>query len=142
MREVTPHYTAGSGIRPPTRRGKVRGVAREIVPGGGMELWHCDHDHAPGVRSCQDLTVAQRTDALQCAQAWLNRQIAARLIMDMPVLTEDQDEAQQAAGAVVTEIPGGADPLRVPEDTIGDWRPGDRAFLIPDDDVTFPGEPG
>ena len=48
--EVIPHYEAGHGIRPPNRRGRYRAVAWECVPGGGMELWHCDHDHAPGVR--------------------------------------------------------------------------------------------
>jgi hypothetical protein len=134
MREVTPHYTAGLGIRPPTRRGKV--------PGGGMELWSCGHDHATGVRSCQDLTDAQRAEAQACSKAWLEQQIAGGLIVAMPVLTEDEDEAQQAAEAIVIEIPDGADPLRVLEDTIRDRWPGDRAFLIPDDDVTFPGEPG
>lgn len=120
MRSVSPHYTAGSGIRPPTRSGKVRGVAWEFVPGGGMELWHCDHDHAPGVRSMQLVSDVQRAEAEQCAVTWLRTQAGSGLIMDMLVLTETEDEAQQAAAAIVIEIPEGADPVRVLEDTIRD----------------------
>jgi hypothetical protein len=106
MREADPRYVAGHGIRPPRRGGKVRGVAREIVPGGGVELWHCDHDHAPGIRDCRKLGSLQRAEAQQCAAAWLDRQVAAGRITAMPVLTEDEDEARQAADAIVIPLPG------------------------------------
>jgi hypothetical protein len=69
-------YEVGVGIRPPRKSGKVRGVAREHVEGGGLELWHCDHDHAPGVRSIQQLTPAQREAAEACAGAWVREQQA------------------------------------------------------------------
>jgi hypothetical protein len=116
VKEVEPHYVAGSGIRPPRRDGKYRGVAREIVPGGGLELWACDHDHAPGVRSCQLVTEAQRAEAEQCAVAWLARQIVDGFIVSWPVLTETQDEERQAADAIVIPVPDGADPVQVLED--------------------------
>jgi hypothetical protein len=82
---VTAHYEAGLGIRPPRKSGKVRGVAREVVPGGGAELWHCDHDHAPGVRSCQILTPAQQEEASRCARDWIAGQIRDGALLDMPV---------------------------------------------------------
>jgi len=68
-------YEASCGIRPPRRGGKVRGVAYVFEPGGGLELWNCGHDHAPGVRNCQLLTPEQRADARACAETWLNGQI-------------------------------------------------------------------
>jgi hypothetical protein len=85
VKEVTAHYEAGSGIRPPHKGGKVRGVAHEIVPGGGMELWHCDHDHAPGVKDCRKLTAEQRADAAACAEAHLRAEISAGRLPDMPI---------------------------------------------------------
>jgi hypothetical protein len=124
MKDVSPHYTGGSGIRPPRKSGRYRGVAWEIVPGGGMELWHCDHDHAPGVHSCPQVSDAQRTEAEQCAMTWLEQQIAGGLITGWPVLTETEDEAQQAADAIAIEVPEGADPVQALEDAIRDRWPG------------------
>lgn len=89
MDEITPHYEAGYGIRDARGRsrasGKVRGVAREIVAGGGMELWACQHDHAPGVRDCRQLTTAQRKEAAACAAAWAENEITAGARYPMPV---------------------------------------------------------
>lgn len=85
MQEVTPHYDAGFGIRPPRKSGKVRGVAQEIVCGGGVELWFCDHDHAPGVRDCRQLTADQRATAADCAAQWLSGEIDAGRLLPMPV---------------------------------------------------------
>lgn len=90
MSEVTAHYLAHSGIRPPRRGGKVRGVAREVVPGGALELWSCDHDHAPGVTSVRQLTPAQHDEACRCAEAWIAAQIAGGLILSLPVERDDQ----------------------------------------------------
>lgn len=81
-------YEAGAGIRPPRKSGKVRGVLHEIVPGGGMELRHCDHDHAPGVRDCGQLTPAQRAEAAACARAWAETEIAAGRLYPWPVRDE------------------------------------------------------
>jgi hypothetical protein len=101
MMEAQPRYVAGFGIR----RGKLRGVAREFAPGGGLELWYCDHDHAPGVRRCPDLTPAQRAGAQQCALSWLVTQIQDGWLQSLPARTEDEDEAQQAATAIVLPQP-------------------------------------
>ena len=105
MRETQPHYLAGQGIRPPDRRGKVRGVAHECVPGGGMELWHCDHDHALGVRSCLQLTDTQRAEAQSCAAAWLQRQILDGRLYSLPVWCEDGPEEAAAQGVIVLPLP-------------------------------------
>lgn len=79
-------YEAGLGIRPPRKSGRVRGVAREHVEGGGMELWACEHDHAPGARSCLQLTQAQRDEAVTCAETWIRQeQASGRLFAGWPV---------------------------------------------------------
>jgi hypothetical protein len=78
-------YEARAGIRPASKKGKVRGVASEVVPGGGIELRYCDHDHAPGVRDCRALTGAQRAEAAQCASGWLASQITGGYLTDLPV---------------------------------------------------------
>lgn len=83
-------YEAGAGIRPPRRSGKVRGVLHEIVPGSGMEIWHCDHDHAPGVHDCRQLTAEQRTEAVACARNWAGGQIAAGHLYPWPVRDEPE----------------------------------------------------
>jgi hypothetical protein len=88
--EVIPHYEAGAGIRPPNRRGRVRAVAWEIVPGGGMELWHCDHDHAPGVRNVQLLGPDEREAAFRCAAEWLAGRIADGHLHPLPVIREGE----------------------------------------------------
>lgn len=106
MREVIAHYEAGLGIRPPRKSGKVRGVAREVVPGGGMELWSCDHDHAPSVRSCLDLTRDQHAEATRCARDWLATQIHDGHLTRMPVRDEGEGE-----DAIVIPIPDSADPV-------------------------------
>ena len=77
MDEVTPHYEAGYGIR------DARGPSP--MPGGGMELWACQHDHAPGVRDCRQLTTAQRKEAAACAAAWAENEITAGALYPMPV---------------------------------------------------------
>lgn len=64
-------YEVYPGIRPPRKSGKIRGVAAEVVPGGGLELWSCEHDHAPGVRRVQDLTPQQAAEAMGCAESYL-----------------------------------------------------------------------
>lgn len=85
-RETVPHYEATAGIRPAHGRGgRVRGVAYEYVPGGGVELHSCDHDHAPGVRDCRKLTPKQRDAAADCAAEWLAGQISAGELNDLPV---------------------------------------------------------
>jgi hypothetical protein len=71
MQEVTTHYEAGLGIRPPRKSGKVRGCAREVVPGGGVEL-----------------IADQRAGAVACARAWLDDQIAQGRLYPMPVEDE------------------------------------------------------
>jgi hypothetical protein len=109
MREVTAHYEAGSGIRPPRRGGRYRAVAHEVVPGGGMELWHCDHDHAPGIRSCQQVSDAQRAEAETCAAVWLRGQIEDGRLYSMPVVTGTEQEARDAADAIVIPL-GETDP--------------------------------
>jgi len=95
MREVTPHYEAGLGIRPPRKGGRVRGVAHEVVVGGGMELWHCDHDHAPGVRNCQQLTDVQRAEAQECSRAWIQEQIEQGRLYPMPVWAEGEGPQEE-----------------------------------------------
>lgn len=82
---VTAHYEAGAGIRPPTRTGTFCAVAREVVHGGGMELWHCGHDHAPGVRIAYQASPEQHAEAVQCARAWLQHQISTGTLADLPV---------------------------------------------------------
>ena len=88
--EVIPHYEAGHGIRPPNRRGRYRAVAWELVPGGGMELWHCDHDHAPGVRKVQDASETEREAAEQCARNWLAGRISDGHLHPLPVIREGE----------------------------------------------------
>lgn len=83
-------YTIGHGIRPPDSRGKYRGVAREVVPGGGTELWACDHDHAPGVRSVRQVTAFQRGQAQLCAADWLDGEIRAGRLHPLPIETEPE----------------------------------------------------
>jgi hypothetical protein len=83
--QVIAHYEPGLGIRPPRRGGKVRGVARELEPGGGMELWHCDHDHAPGVHDVRELAPSQRAAATRCARDWLVAQIRDGHLHRLPV---------------------------------------------------------
>ncbi len=78
-------YEVHSGIRLPRKSGKVRGVLAERVPGGGMELWHCDHDHAPGVRRCPDLTPEQHAAAENCARAHAEQEKRAGRLFDWPV---------------------------------------------------------
>jgi hypothetical protein len=78
-------YEVHPGIRPPRRGGKVRGVLEERVPGGGMELWHCEHDHAPGVRSIRDLTPDQEAEANACARAHAEREKRAGRLFGWPV---------------------------------------------------------
>lgn len=90
MRKVNPHYEVFAGIRPPRKSGKVRGVAMEVVPGGALELWHCDHDHGPGVKRCPDLTPEQRTLAEMCAAEWVTQQIRDGRLPEMPVITEEK----------------------------------------------------
>lgn len=75
MQETQPHYEAGYGIRPPRKSGKVRGVAYEIVQGGGTELWYCEHDHAE----------APRAQARACARNWLQDQISQGRLQPLPV---------------------------------------------------------
>lgn len=112
MKEAEPHYEAGSGIRPPRRGGKVRAVAREVVPGGGMELWHCDHDHAPGVRDMRQVTQAQRDVTEACAATWLAGEIADGRLQPMEVRTETTQEALDAEDAIVISLPGFQEPGR------------------------------
>jgi hypothetical protein len=88
MRETVARYEGGIGIRPPRKGGKVRGIARVYEPDGGMELWACDHNHAPGVKSCEDVTPEQRAEASQCAKAWLDGQVAAGHLAVLPVMIE------------------------------------------------------
>lgn len=83
-------YEAGAGIRPPRRSGKARGVLREIVPGGGMEIWHCEHDHAPRVHDCRQLSAEQRAEAVACARNWAGGQIAAGHLYPWPVRDEPE----------------------------------------------------
>jgi hypothetical protein len=85
MQEVTPHYEAGSGIRPPRKSGKFRGVAREIVVGGGMELWACDHNHAPGIHDVRLAAPEQQAAATTCAEQWLTGQISEGNLFPMPI---------------------------------------------------------
>jgi hypothetical protein len=89
VEETVPHYEAGLGIRPPNRRGRVRGVARERLVGGGMDLWYCDHDHAPGVRDCRVLTPAQRAEATDCAAAWITAGVRGGALFPMPITRDD-----------------------------------------------------
>lgn len=80
-------YEAGVGIRPPRKSGKVRGVARDS---DGMELHACEHDHAPGVRSCQLLTPAQASEAMACAETWIQQeQASGRLFGDWRVKRDE-----------------------------------------------------
>lgn len=90
MSAAVSRYTIGYGIRPPDSRGKLRGVAREIVPGGGMELWSCQHDHAPGLRSVRDVSAFQRGQAQLCAADWLDGEIAAGRLHPLPIETEPE----------------------------------------------------
>lgn len=83
---TTAHYEASVGIRPPrAKAGRVRGVAYEMVPGGGMELWHCGHDHAPGVNDMQRILPHQYEAAANCAEEWLNSQVFSGALQPMPV---------------------------------------------------------
>lgn len=81
-------YEVGAGIRPPRTSGRVRGVAREVEPSGGIELWHCEHDHAPGVRDCRKLTEEQTAAAQACAERWLEDQMASGVRPRLPVVRE------------------------------------------------------
>jgi len=88
--ETVPHYEISAGIRPPSRRsGKLRGVVYEIVPGGGMELWYCDHDHAPGIRDMRQVTRFQREEAYQCAERRVASQIAEGRLYLLPAQREE-----------------------------------------------------
>jgi hypothetical protein len=109
MQEVTAHYEAGSGIRPARRGGRFRAVAHEVVPGGGLELWACDHDHAPGVRDVRQVSDAQRAGAEACAAEWLARQIEDGHLYSMPVVTATEQESRDAADAIVIPL-GVTDP--------------------------------
>jgi hypothetical protein len=110
MHEVTAHYEAGSGIRPPRKSGRFRAVAREVVPGGGLELWHCEHDHAPGVRDVRQASEEQRVSAQACALAWLARQIEDGHLYAMPAWREGENEPEplvielEAADPALSEI--------------------------------------
>jgi hypothetical protein len=88
--KIIPHYEAGNGIRPPNSRGRYRAVAWETVPGGGMELWHCGHDHAPGVRDVRRASDAQREAAIACARAYLDGRIADGSLYPLPVIREGE----------------------------------------------------
>jgi hypothetical protein len=90
--EVEAHYVAGLGIRPPRKGGRVRGVAHGFEPGGGMELWHCDHDHAPGVKDCRKLTPEQRKAAIDCSAKWLRGQVARDVSKGLPALPVRRDD--------------------------------------------------
>ena len=81
-------YEVSAGMRPPRKSGRVRGVVYEAEPGGGMEIWHCDHDHAPGVRDCRLLTEGQRAQAYACAGSWLREQISRGFRTELPVVRE------------------------------------------------------
>ncbi len=81
-------YEVSAGIRPPRRSGRVRGVAYAVEPGGGMEIWHCEHDHAPGVHDMRNVPDAQREDAYQCAERWLEEQMARGARPRLPVVRE------------------------------------------------------
>jgi hypothetical protein len=84
--ETKPHYEAAAGIRPPYKRtGRVRGVAYEMGPGGGVELWHCEHDHAPGVRVMPSILPGQRETAEECAEEWLTGQIRDGHLPPLPI---------------------------------------------------------
>lgn len=83
-------YTIGYGIRPPNSRGKLRGVAREIVPGGGMELWSCQHDHATGLHDVRQVSSFQRRQAQLCAADWLDEQIQDGRLPSLPIETEPE----------------------------------------------------
>jgi hypothetical protein len=78
-------YEVHAGIRPPRRSGKVRGVLAEHVEGGGLELWHCGHDHAPGVRRIPDLTPEQEAAAVACAIEHAEQEKLAGRLSDWPV---------------------------------------------------------
>lgn len=78
-------YEVHTGIRPPNRRGKAVGVVQEVVPGGGMEVRHCPHDHAPGKHRVADLTTAETEAALKCAEAWVAEQMDAGNLIRLPV---------------------------------------------------------
>lgn len=81
-----PRYEAGTGIRPASAsRGRFRGIAREVTDGGGMELWACPHDHAPGVRRVQDADSFSREAALRCAEDWLAVKIRLGDLAELPV---------------------------------------------------------
>jgi hypothetical protein len=66
-------YEADWGRRP-TRKSTTwwAGVVRELVDGGGMELWHCTHRHAG------------ETEALDCAVAWAQAKGAQELAAHQP----------------------------------------------------------
>ena len=90
VRETEPHYEISAGVRHPTRlSGKVRGVVYENVPGGGLELWYCDHDHAPGIRNMRRISDGQREDAYRCAEDWVSGQIADGSLHLLPVRREE-----------------------------------------------------
>ena len=78
-------YEVHSGIRPPRKSGKVRGVLEERVPGGGMELWSCEHDHAPGVKDIRQLTPDQHQAAEDCARAHAEQEKLAGRLFGWPV---------------------------------------------------------
>jgi hypothetical protein len=84
-----PRYEASMGIRPPNRnRGRVRGVVYEVVQGGRMELWSCQHDHAPGVRDVRHADDSGREAALLCAENWAAAHIQSGGF-DLPVVREE-----------------------------------------------------
>jgi hypothetical protein len=79
----------GSASAPRTgAAGSAASPAKSVV-GGGMDLWFCDHDHAPGVRDCRELTPAQRAEAADCAAAWIAGRITSGALFPMPVTRDD-----------------------------------------------------
>jgi hypothetical protein len=66
-------YEASWGRRPPRKSTTWwAGVVHELVDGGGMELWHCDHRHRG------------EQEALDCAVEWARAKAAAELAAYQP----------------------------------------------------------
>lgn len=82
-------YEVHAGIRPPSRtRGKVRAVVFEKVPGGGVDIFTCAHDHAPGVHRCQDISPDQLAEVIRCGRMWTENQIARHQRPALPIVWE------------------------------------------------------
>lgn len=58
------------------------------MPGGGTDIFTCEHDHAPGVNRCLDISPDQLAEVIRCGRAWAEDQIARYQRPALPIVWE------------------------------------------------------